>query len=77
MTAELFNTLLKYAKQDLRIAKKQNVVGITQTKKGNIEIDFDGKTFQARNFNNTNIKFTERISFEDMANWLANIYEVA
>lgn len=40
MENTLQNTLVKYAKQDLAIARKNGVVCITDTKEGNIEVEY-------------------------------------
>jgi len=74
----LEETLTKYAKSDLRTAKKNGCVGITATKKGNIEIEYIRETgmFQASNFNNTNIKLTPFMSEKEMVSFVAGIYSV-
>jgi hypothetical protein len=70
--------LLKYAKSDLRIAKKNGCVAICGTQQGNVEIEFfpADKTFQASNFNNTNIKLTGIVSEKEMLAFVAGIYVV-
>ena len=78
MTSQNIQTaLLKYAKSDLRIAKKHGAVTITQTKVGNVEIEYDGANFQASNFNDSDTKLTGKMSFENMAIWIADKYQTA
>ena len=79
-TQDIQTALIKFAKSDLRIAKKDGIVVVTQSKIGNIEIEYDGDTFQASRFNTSNFNTTQltgKMSFGNMATWLADKYQTA
>tara|TARA_B110000046_G_C12744605_1_gene294111 strand:- start:19 stop:267 length:249 start_codon:yes stop_codon:yes gene_type:complete len=73
--AELNNTLVEYAKEDLGYAKESGSMMISETLKGCITIENIGEVFQAYNRNNEQL--TGAMLEEQMINWLVQQYDVS
>lgn len=71
----LQTTLTKFAKQDIKIAKKSGIVCVTDTKEGNIEITFENETFTFSTLWTSNNlgQFSEKEAVKK----LASLYQVA
>jgi hypothetical protein len=73
--AELNNTLVEYAKEDLGYAKESGAMSVTDTLKGCITIENIGEVFQAYNTNGEQL--TGAMLEEQMINWLIQQYDVS
>tara|TARA_R110000737_G_scaffold3124_1_gene10837 strand:- start:361 stop:609 length:249 start_codon:yes stop_codon:yes gene_type:complete len=73
--ADLNNTLVEYAKEDLGCAKESGEAIISETLKGCITIANIGEVFQA--YNRDGEQLTGAILEEQMINWLTQQYDVS
>lgn len=78
MNKQMEQTLKKYAKQDLKIAKTKGSVVVTQTKVGNVEIKMtQGVLFQFINFNTgKDINGAHALTEKEAVEFLVNNYQV-
>lgn len=75
---ETTNALIKFAKQDLRLAKKNGEIAIFDTKKGVIELQYYSSMnlFKAVNFNNTLVEHTGLVDSKEMISFLSLNYTI-
>jgi hypothetical protein len=67
--------LLKFATQDLNLAAKQGRLVVSQTKLGNIEIEYIACFFTFRNFN-TGVFIGGRMTMNEAKEKLSDLYQV-
>lgn len=73
---ETKNILIKYANQDINLAKKQGHLAVCETKVGNVEITFNGQSFDIRNFNSGEI-ISLNMTKKQAVEKLSTLYVVA
>jgi hypothetical protein len=75
---ELTAMLTKYANSDMTKARKYGVVGICQTKIGNLELTYDAtsKRYTVTNFNNTSIVLLNPADAGTTRAFIAAAYDV-
>jgi len=77
-TNNLQATLLKFANADMQKARKYGVIGISQTKLGNLEVTYDkaSKLYTVTNWNNTAMVLLNPSDAATTRAFIANAYDV-